>query len=1205
MKLPASTPLVAIACGGTGGHLFPGIAVGKALLERGCAVTLLVSRKAVDQQAAGSVTDMEVVTLPAAAMTRGRLVGFLAGFWRAYRTAMQHFRSHPPDAVLAMGGFTSAPPVLAGKHRKAATFLHEANTVPGRANRWLAPWVDQAFVSFPQAASRLRHTSVAITGTPVRPQFQAMDQASCRLALGLDPELPTLLVVGGSQGAAGINDLVIRALPILKSLAPTLQFLHLSGPDDVAKARAAYAAYDRKAVVCPFLTEMEYALGAADAAVSRAGASSLAEFAAMQVPPVLVPYPSAADNHQFHNARAFVETGAARMLDQCHATPQALAALVIGLVQNEEAAAEVRRALKQWHAPHAAQLVAERILSGIRELQHGRTAKGCDARSGNSPAENGLPPAKRSYGGALGGAAGGRPTDCLTPQEASDLLEKAGPGSVVHLVGAGGCGMSGLGHLLLDLGHAVTGSDLVLNQEVCQLRARGANIHIGHECGRVEAMRPVLVVYSSAIPAANPELQEARRVGIPTVRRGILLAALLRRQRGICVVGMHGKSTTASLLAYALERLGVPVSYAVGAQVPQLSPHARFVSAQGAASQCQPWFVIEADESDGTLSEFDPEHAVVLNVDEEHLDFYPNLDAVCHEFRRFAERTHGKVVFCADDPVLAELFSRRPETVSYGFNPLAVYRIEMRSVVAGRSMPDLASTHRFVIWFSGKSLGEFETQLIGEKNLSNAGAVVSMLHELGFDAARIARAVAPFTGAARRQEELFRDARYRVFDDYAHHPTEIRATLQALKQLGARRLLVAFQPHRYTRTRLLLSQFATCFAAADQLWITEVYAASEPEIPGVNGALLADAVRVHGQPVSFITSLAELRQAVREAMKPGDLVVFLGAGDISQVAHQLAEELRQETRHDHEQLLGDLMRLLSPNAVVRCNESMAKHTTLRVGGPADFYVEPASEADLAAVLQFCRAERLPFLLLGRGSNLLVRDGGIRGVVIHLVHAAFSRIEVVGERLFCGAGVRLKAVVAEAGRHGISGLEFLEGIPASVGGALRMNAGAMGSSIFDVVESIRFMDYNGQVFERNAGAVSVEYRGCPLLKDHVALSAVFKGRNAPKETIEERLRTFSQVRWHSQPAAPSAGCIFKNPGTIPAGRLIDELGLKGTRVGGAAVSEVHANFIVNVAEATATDILRLMDIIRQRAKAVRGVDLEPEVEIVGEDICLSH
>jgi len=238
-------------------------------------------------------------------------------------------------------------------------------------------------------------------------------------------------------------------------------------------------------------------------------------------------------------------------------------------------------------------------------------------------------------------------------------------------------------------------------------------------------------------------------------------------------------------------------------------------------------------------------------------------------------------------------------------------------------------------------------------------------------------------------------------------------------------------------------------------------------------------------------------------------------------------------------------------------------------------------------------------VLGRGSNLLIRDGGIRGVVISLAHAHFSRIDVVGDKIHCGAGLKLKTVAVEARRHGLTGLEFLEGIPGSVGGAMRMNAGAMGAWIFDVIERIRFMDYAGQVHEHPAAEVNVEYRGCPLFKNHIALGAVLKGQFAPNEAIKERMNAFSRKRWDSQPNQPSAGCIFKNPNPIPAGKLIEELGLKGTRVGGAMVSDVHANFIVNDGTATARDVLNLIEIIQQRAKSTRGIELETEVEILGE------
>jgi len=296
----------------------------------------------------------------------------------------------------------------------------------------------------------------------------------------------------------------------------------------------------------------------------------------------------------------------------------------------------------------------------------------------------------------------------------------------------------------------------------------------------------------------------------------------------------------------------------------------------------------------------------------------------------------------------------------------------------------------------------------------------------------------------------------------------------------------------------------------------------------------------------------------------------------------------------------ELNHLLSPAAVFRRDEPLAKRTTLRVGGPADVYVEPATEADLAAVLRFCSEHDEPFFVLGRGSNLLVRDGGIRGVVISLAAPEFSRVVVDGERLRCGAGAKLKEVAVTAKRNGLSGVEFLEGIPGSVGGALRMNAGAMASATFNVVEFVRVMDFSGEICELAAAEVEVEYRSCPLLKDHIALGAVFKCTASSREKIEQRMTQYNSKRWESQPAAPSAGCIFKNPAAIPAGKLVDELGLKGARFGGAMVSFEHGNFIVNDGGATAADVLKLIEIVRQHAKAERDIDLKTEVEIVGED-----
>ena len=315
----------------------------------------------------------------------------------------------------------------------------------------------------------------------------------------------------------------------------------------------------------------------------------------------------------------------------------------------------------------------------------------------------------------------------------------------------------------------------------------------------------------------------------------------------------------------------------------------------------------------------------------------------------------------------------------------------------------------------------------------------------------------------------------------------------------------------------------------------------------------------------------------------------------------IAATIMESSQSNTAILAGELASRLSGASVVRANEPLAKKTTLRVGGLTDVYVEPASEADLAAVLRLCAERGENFFVLGRGSNLLVRDGGIRGVVICLAHPNFSVVEIISDRIRCGAGAKLKQVSVDAKRAGLTGVEFLEGIPGSVGGALRMNAGAMGAETFGAVESVRVMDRDGNARDVSVTEIKAEYRCCALLKDHIALGAVFKCKAATREEVEQRMSVFSNKRWDSQPTAPSAGCCFKNPTTIPAGKLVQELGLKGTKVGGAMVSFEHGNFITNDGSATAHDVLDLIELIKAKAKAERGIELHTEVEIVGEDL----
>ena len=296
-------------------------------------------------------------------------------------------------------------------------------------------------------------------------------------------------------------------------------------------------------------------------------------------------------------------------------------------------------------------------------------------------------------------------------------------------------------------------------------------------------------------------------------------------------------------------------------------------------------------------------------------------------------------------------------------------------------------------------------------------------------------------------------------------------------------------------------------------------------------------------------------------------------------------------------LYRQLASLLSPGSTARFDEPLSRHTTWGVGGPADLYVEPGSESDLLAALRFARLHQIRLRVIGSGSNLLVLDHGFRGIIVCLRHPCFRSIEPARDQLRCGAGAPLAAIVREAARARLGGLEFLEGIPGTVGGALRMNAGAMNRSFFDVLRRVRFMSLDGAVSEIAAAELQAGYRSCPFFETHIALSATLQAAPSPPETIR-RLIALYRRRRQAQPAGRSAGCTFKNPGAISAGQLIDELGLKGARVGHAVVSTVHANFILNDGGATARDILALLDRIRSEVRSRRGIQLEPEVQIIG-------
>ena len=744
----------------------------------------------------------------------------------------------------------------------------------------------------------------------------------------------------------------------------------------------------------------------------------------------------------------------------------------------------------------------------------------------------------------------------------------------IHLIGVAGSGMSGIAALLLELGHDVSGSDKVKSWEVDRLQRLGLRFRAEHRAE--DAADAELVIYSSAIRETNPIRAAAALAGQPLVRRAEALAAIMSGKRGIVIAGMHGKTTTSAMAAHVLREGGAHPSHYVGAEIPLLGSNAHW-NPRGE------YFVAEGDESDGTLRLFKPEHALVLNIEEEHLDFYADLAAIEKVFCQLLEQTSGSVFFCADDRHSLRVCAKHAKPVSFGFSEEADYRgtdLDLR---------DFASV--FCVYRRGEKLGEAVLNVPGRHNVSNALGVIALASEIGIPFDKIVTSLGRFQHARRRFEIKYQSDRFLLVDDYAHHPTEISATLRTAKSAGRKRVLTMFQPHRYSRTKALRKQFATAFDDADRVVITDVYPASEKPLPGITGKTIVDEIAAHGhRGVSYQPRLDRLHWDLGNMIASGDLVLSLGAGNIHEQLSVLAADLVIAER---------LKAIVGEEGEIRLYEPLAKHTTLRVGGPAQFWVEPRTEAAFAELIRFCRRENLPLFVIGRGSNLLVRDGGIRGVVVHPCGGEFDKIEVSGNEITAGVGAKLKQIAYAGKAAGLGGVEWMEGIPGAVGGALRMNAGAMGAQTFENVVRVRYLDEEGNAHEKTTAEMEVHYRHVPSLDRNYAVSAVFKGTPAAAEEIERRLDESQEKRRTTQPAAKSAGCIFKNPASIPAGKLVDELGLKNTGVGKARVSEVHGNFIVNDGGATATEVLELIAKIQETARSKRGIELETEVQIVGE------
>ena len=732
-------------------------------------------------------------------------------------------------------------------------------------------------------------------------------------------------------------------------------------------------------------------------------------------------------------------------------------------------------------------------------------------------------------------------------------------------LGIGGMGMAPLAIYLAKKGCQVEGLDDALRDETKSL-LESHYIKI-LDCWSLWEDYDT-IVYSNAIAVDDSRLQAARQKKIPTFLRGEMLARCSKEKKLLAVCGSHGKTTTTAMLVYALKQNEISFSYILGG----LFADSSWSPADYHEGE---WLIAEIDESDGTIEEFSPEITLCLPLSWDHSQYYPSFEALRHTFAQLFARTQRTIFYC-DCEMLAEQIPTH-KRAKWIAPPNLLNQAESQS--SQKSWQTLAY---FKDVYPVRAIGVFNAlnaamALEGSREIIGHPPMISSLKE--------------FVGVWRRQQILLESPSQIILQDYAHHPSEVQRLIEVLeKTFPHYPLTVVFQPHRFTRTRSHADRFARILAnTPSECYLLPVYSAGEPDDPKGRAESIIEKLP-DPESITFCQSPEILYQRLFEKEAQRKLVAFIGAGDIWDWAKYFVTLCQQPS----------LALSIPERFHFRVNEPLANKTTFRLGGAAEYYAEPENTEDLQAILKIAKTENWRIHILGRGSNVLVPDEGVSGLVIRLRKKSWRRVEVFKDgRIIAYAGAGLKEISYQAGRAGIAGLEFLEGIPGNIGGALRMNAGAMGSWIFDQVESVQFMNKDGEIQEQPKGFFQIGYRNCQELADTIAIRATLKGQSsADPQKIKDKIHQFAQQRLLSQPHQPSAGCMFRNPENQAAGELIDQCGLKKIREGGIAVSGIHANFMINQGGGSFQEVMRLVSTVSHTVKEKTGVQLVPEVQILG-------
>lgn len=809
-------PKILITGGGTGGHVFPAIAIANALKPHiGKENILFVGAKEKMEMEKVPKAGYNIIGLPIRGL-KGKIT--LNNILLLFRiiisliSAIKIIRKFSPDIVVGVGGFASAPALIAAKWLNIPIVIQEQNSVPGKVNRYIGNKANAIFTAFDSANKYFPKQKVILTGNPVRKEITKSETLhnEGRKAFGLDDKKPVLLIIGGSQGASSINNAVLNALP--QWIEQEIQVIWQTGIYFASKATDFVEGNNYKGViVTPFIDSMEHAYGAADLVISRAGALALAEIAVSGLPSILAPYPFAADNHQVINAKEIEEFGAAVMVED-EKIELSLSKIISELFSNKNRLNEMSQKASELAKFDADEVIAKEILK----------LAGYNINSKIRPIEE---------------------------------LQQA---KCIYFLGAGGIGMSGLVRWFLKMGKEVHGYDRTKTPLTESLESEGAKIHYNDNPEMIPHNTD-LVIITPAIPQSLNEYKEILRSGIPVMKRAEVLGVISKTYKTIAVAGTHGKTSTSALITHLLKNAKIPVTAFVGGVMKNYDSNFIF-------SYNSKYLVAEADEFDRSFLHLQPDFIIITSTDADHLDVYKTHENLKQTFLKFgmSNKDDGELHI---GPGVKIKFNK--PVVTYGLN-------EDHYDNRAFNINDNGTTVSFDLFINNAEATGLILGIPGIHNIENAVAAVAAALWAGASIDCIRRGLANYKGVKRRFDIRINSDSFIYIDDYAHHPSEITSCIDAVrKSFQGKKITAIFQPHLYSRTKDFADKFAESLDQIDRIILIEIYPAREEPIAGIDSKMLFDLIKNENKLLT--TKERVIHELDKE--KP-ELLITLGAGDI-------------------------------------------------------------------------------------------------------------------------------------------------------------------------------------------------------------------------------------------------------------------------------------------------------------------------------------